>query len=333
MTLGSGKHFQLIFSLGLTLLLLAASVQGSTIYSWKDENGVWSYTDDPAQAPKGSRVSVMIDAPGSSGPSEALPSDSNAPQSSVSPDHVLTEGRFATQLAAELGLGEGLTQERAAARLSRAGIAPRYDRWLMNNALTPEVAERLRRLSVAAAERGRITLAPDQALLAFDSASALTGYTEPVAPDASEDRSDAPAPLPPPLITVAPPPPDYYDYYTWYPVPDPYWFGAVWVTGFFVLNWDHFHYRHPWGYYPRTVGPGHRFVGGGFPPNRVIREAGPPFRQPVRTVSSVSRQTLSRFRHFSVSRTSPGSPRVVASAGHRSFSGGHHGGAPSFHRR
>ena len=46
--------------------------------------------------------------------------------------------------------------------------------------MSPELTVRLRKLTVAAADRGWITLTPEQGLLAFDTASALVGLTIPV---------------------------------------------------------------------------------------------------------------------------------------------------------
>jgi hypothetical protein len=157
----------------------------------------------------------------------------------------VTQGEFAVQLAEELGLSDDADARAAADILSQVRIAPQLGQWNLDDPLTPELTYRLRRLTVAAAEAGWITVTPEQGLLAFDAAAALLGVTVPPDADtwdqASRDFTVADSP---PLVYAGAPPPDLYPYYLWTPLEGGFWRHNVLVTGVFVLDTDRFFHHH-----------------------------------------------------------------------------------------
>lgn len=180
------------------LLLLVPMMAGrahAVVYVWKDANGVTNFTDHPAKIPTGVKVEVRTYY------------DQPSPMAEVPAPDVVTQGEFVRQLAAELGLGEGLTSLAAARLLSRVGIAPRLGAWDLDKPLEEGLLGRLRTLTVAAAHGGRLPLLPQEALFAFDSAAALVGIAlrDVAAGDVPEvTRRFVEEPVPP--VYVAPPP-------------------------------------------------------------------------------------------------------------------------------
>lgn len=181
-----------------SLLLLLAIMVGPThaaIYVWKDANGVTNFTDNPGTIPGGVKVEVR-----SYGAPEPVTEASRPPE-------VVTQGEFAVRLATELGLGEGLTPVQAADLLSRMRIAPRLGNWELDAPLRQGLLSRLRKLTVAAAIAGRIPIEPEEALFAFDSATALVGISLPeVATEDAPELSRRVAEEPPLPVYVAPAP-------------------------------------------------------------------------------------------------------------------------------
>lgn len=243
-----------IIALLATLGSLVSSPAGSTIYTWQDQNGVVSFTDDPKSAPSDAKVKVWSNdsAPqgaSSNNSSEIIPDATDKPipeQMQATAPSPVTQGEFAVQLVTELGLGKQLGPEEAADLLTRIRIAPPLGRWEFNEPMTPELTVRLRTLTVAATQMGWLTLTPDQALLSFDTTAALLGVVIPAnSSPATAELSYPNVEIPPPLVYVTQPPPVVVSYYAWVPVVDGFWLGNTWFGGFFVLTSFHRHeFRH-----------------------------------------------------------------------------------------
>ncbi|MCM2357931.1 MAG: hypothetical protein NDI77_07260 [Geobacteraceae bacterium] len=161
---------------------------------------------------------------------------------------MVSEGTFAVQLAAALGLAETDDEVEAESRLGEAGIAPRNG-WIADYPVTPDIIAELQLAVEDAAVSGRIALERDEALGRFDDVAAGLGLT--VKPhSAGQTYEGAPPscanyPNPAvirstytaegaPVVTYYCPPPDYYNSYAW--VPSPFWWGAFWFPGFFILH-------------------------------------------------------------------------------------------------
>lgn len=158
------KPFLILASL-LLLLPVMVSPAHSAIYIWTDATGVTNVTNDPKRVPSGVSVEIRsYDAP--------------TPVTETLQRDVVTQGQFAVQLATELGLGEDLSPQAAADRLSDAHIAPRLSDWKLDAAMTHALLDRFRKLTVAAATVGRIPIGPEEARFAFDSATALAGILQ-----------------------------------------------------------------------------------------------------------------------------------------------------------
>jgi hypothetical protein len=188
------RPFIAILSL-LALLVVLAAPAHSAVYIWKDAKGVTNFTDDRAKVPDGVRFEVRTYG-GSSAAAE--PPGQRA----------VTQGEFARQLAAELGLGPNLTEERAADALSRVRIGPPLGEWELDAPLTRALLNRLRKLTVGAAQAGTISLAPEEALFAFDSATSLVGVSirQATGPRASAPAQPGAAPAPVTVYMVPPAP-------------------------------------------------------------------------------------------------------------------------------
>lgn len=167
----------LILALFLALLLVVAGTAQSTIYMWTDATGVRNVTDEPGSIPSGVRVQAI-----EANLDEVRTSAAEVPTPVIEPleplpGDVVTQAEFAVQLAAELGLGAGLSPETAANRLSDVRIAPRLADWELDAPVTPALLDRFRKLTVGAAAAGRIPMGPEEARFAFDSATALAGVS------------------------------------------------------------------------------------------------------------------------------------------------------------
>jgi hypothetical protein len=218
-------------------ILISYARSTASVYSWQDADGVVTFTDDLSKAPSDARIKILsADTRPESGSTE--PAATPAPKQ---PSRVPTEGDFVVRLVEELGLSDNPTAEEAADILTEIRVAPQLGRWELDRPMAEELTVRLRKLTVAAAESGRITLTPDEVLLAFDTTAALLGLTIPVTIE-PEDASQGPLPLAetPPLVYVAPPPAVIYPYYTWFPVTGGFWWNGSLCSGFFVLNVNSF---------------------------------------------------------------------------------------------
>ncbi|MDH3669749.1 MAG: DUF4124 domain-containing protein [Gammaproteobacteria bacterium] len=168
-------------ALFFALFAIAASPAYSTIYVWKDANGVSNATDDPRRIPSGARVQTLsydVVAPATK---ETLASVNESetwiPTTDAKTSDHVAQGEFAVLLAAELGLGDGLRPQEAAEVLSDVLIAPRLGNWDLSAPMTQGLLDRLGNLTLAAARAGRIPIGLDEARFAFDSATALAGIS------------------------------------------------------------------------------------------------------------------------------------------------------------
>lgn len=238
------------------LFLRMADPAHSVIYSWRDTTGVVNFSNDPGRVPRDAQV-VVGSTPSSSQRQtvSALPVTESTREPVVDQSSsIATEGEFVVQLAAELGLGSNLALNQAARLLTDLRIAPPLGEWQLDIAMTPELTIRLRALTVAAADMGWITITPEQALLAFDTTSALLAVPIPIAP--SEEVAEPAYPIVevPPLVYVYPPPPAVYTYYTWVPVTGGFWWHDIRFHGFFALDHDlHRFNGHPFTFEPHMI--------------------------------------------------------------------------------
>lgn len=237
----------------LSLLLIAAlsSPAPAELYSWRDAEGVLHATDRRDKVPEGVTPEVWPDLPPSP-PAEAPqvlppqpkaeppPSQEFLPAAEVEAAEV-TQGAFAVQLVRELGLEEDADPEEAADLLTRMRVTPRLGRWELSAPITPALVSRLRTLTVSAAQRGAVRIAPEEALLAFDTTAALLNVSIPAASEA--DLSDRPASSiyldAPPLVLISPPPPQIVSFYVWVPVEEGFFWSGSRRHGFYVLHEVH----------------------------------------------------------------------------------------------
>ena len=166
----------------VALLSMMVSPAYATIYVWKDANGVNNATDDPRNIPNGVRVQTLSYDAVTPSNKETLASVNESetwvPTAEAKTSGHVSQGEFAVLLAAELGLGDGLSPQAAAEVLSAdALIAPRLGKWDLNAPMTQGLLDRLGNLTLAAAKAGRIPIGLDEARFAFDSATALAGIS------------------------------------------------------------------------------------------------------------------------------------------------------------
>ena len=165
----------------LALLTMTVGPAYSTIYVWKDANGVNNATDDPRRIPSGVQVQTLSYDAVTPAKKETLASVNETetwiPTTEAKTSDHVSLGEFAALLTAELGLGDGLSPQAAADVLSGALIAPRLGKWDLNAPMTQGLLDRLGNLTLAAARAGRIPIGLDEARFAFDSATALAGIS------------------------------------------------------------------------------------------------------------------------------------------------------------
>ena len=176
------------------------------------------------------------------------PANAQTDQTSISPplsQPLVREGDFAMKLADSLKLGASTNESEAESALSAVGIAPRNG-WIADYPITPDIVGELQTAVSEAAKAGRLAMAEEAALSAFQ--DAITEYNLDVQMDASGrdvgdtsgvEYSDSTfmndyySSEGPPVVTYYAPPPDYAYLYTW--VPYPFWWWNYWFPGFFVL--------------------------------------------------------------------------------------------------
>ena len=146
--------------------------------------------------------------------------------------------------------------------LSGVRIAPRLGNWELNEVMTPELTTRLRTLTVSAAQRGWLTVTPEQALLAFDTAAALLGINIPILTGKSAPAAPLLSVQVPPLIYLSPPPAPVYSFYSWVPITGGFFWRGVNIHGFFALHGlhlkGHFFNDHHFVFAPHIIE--HHFV-------------------------------------------------------------------------
>ena len=211
----------------------------SEIYIWKDSDGVTTFSDNPKIVPDSAKVELWSERPSMEAISDTDLAEVGSEDSLEELQRNVTQGEFAIQLARELGLGENLGPEEAAQILSDIHIAPILGNWELNESLTPDLTSRLRTLTVTAAQMQWITVKPEQALMAFDTASALLGVDIPLVTDKQAPESSQPLVDVPPLVYISSPPPLIFSYYTWVPVSSGFlWHGTI-IHGIFALQGLH----------------------------------------------------------------------------------------------
>lgn len=174
------KPFASLASL-LVFLTMTAGPVYATIYVWKDADGVNNATDDPQRIPGGVRVQTLAYDAVTPAKKQTLAlfdeSETWIPTTEAKTSDHISQGEFAVLLAAELGLGDGLSLQEAADILTDALIAPRFGNWDLNAPMTQELLDRLGNLTLAAVRTGRIPIRLDEARFAFDNAAALAGIS------------------------------------------------------------------------------------------------------------------------------------------------------------
>ncbi|MDA2935420.1 DUF4124 domain-containing protein [Acidobacteria bacterium AH-259-D05] len=235
----------------------------TVLYIWRDENGVTTFSNVPTWALGDTPVQVESVRLPTQRASEKGLSETTPGSSSERPMRLVTQGEFAVQLVRELGLGENFTPQEAADILSSVRIAPRLGNWELNEIMTPELTTRLRTLTVSAAQMGWLTVTPEQALLAFDTAAALLGVDIPILTGKPAPAAPLPSVQVPPLIYLSPPPAPFYSSYTWVPIAGGFFWHGVSIHGFFTLHGLHLHGHffndHHFVFAPHIIQ--HHFVG------------------------------------------------------------------------
>jgi Domain of unknown function (DUF4124) len=215
---GSPRIMRGTLSVAATLICFTAALPSasadSSVYSWRDKNGTMTFSDNPTLAPKGTAVEVRsYITPAVSDEARAVP---------------IMQRVFAQRLATELGLGDNLTAEQAAATLAKVGIAPPLGRWHLHEPMTSSLIERLRTLTAGAAVAGRIALDPEQAVIAFDTTTALVGIKihGAAAPQTTPSQPVFAEPTPQPVY-FTPAAPVVYDRVIYVGGDDPFFTGTV----------------------------------------------------------------------------------------------------------
>src|SRR5262249_40436300 len=122
----------------LKMALSAAAYSETSVYSWQDEDGVTTFTDDLSRVPSGAKVKVLQTSERPrTGSTKTTPGE--LPRQPV---RIATEGEFAVQLVEELGLSEDPTEEEAADILTDIRIVPRLGQWELNQPMTEELTSR-----------------------------------------------------------------------------------------------------------------------------------------------------------------------------------------------
>jgi len=236
------QRIRLSFQISVLMVLLSIVVMEaalSEIYIWKDSEGITTFSDNPSIAPDPAKVDLWSERTSVGAVSERDLSGVDSEGTLEEPQGNVTQGEFAIQLARELGLGENLGPKEAAQILSDIRIAPILGNWELDKALTPDLTSRLRTLTVAAAQMQWITIKPEQALMAFDTTSALLGVDIPLVEDKEAPESSQPLVDIPPLVYISPPPPLISSYYSWIPFSSGFlWQGAI-IHGIFTLQRPH----------------------------------------------------------------------------------------------
>ena len=159
---------------------------------------------------------------------------------------LVREGVLAIKVVEALGLGSTSDEVEAESVAGSAGIAPRNG-WIADYPATPDIIGEVQGAIVYVADSGRISIARDDALKAYQQlvaelSLAVRSYTYGETCE-NQDCRNYPNPATisdyysvqgPPVVTYYTPPPDYYYLYGW--IPYPFWWSGFWFPGFFVLH-------------------------------------------------------------------------------------------------
>ncbi len=250
-----------IVSTILVFAFVSAHADSGVVYTWEDKNGVLAFSDDPTLAPEGVKAEIWSLVSSEQNisivrrtegllvpPSEIVSSkkaEKDSPQRSIP---VVSQGAFAVQLVRELGLAQNISYEEAAETLLEIRISPPLGDWALNRAMTPTLTTRLRTLSVSATQMGWLLITPEQALLAFDTAAALTGLPIPHIIETENGDDSNPLISIPPLVYISPPPPQMISSYRWVPVLSGFSFYGTTVHGYYALHRPGLNAHHFKGY-------------------------------------------------------------------------------------
>ena len=250
-------RFSVMTVLAISLVVFIAGHANSDVYTWKDKSGALVFSDDPTLAPESVKAEIWSVASskqkvtivrqteeGLKSPSEIAPSYEEDEHQVETPIREVSQGAFVVQLTRELGLGQNLSPEAAAKTLSDIRISPPLGEWALNNAMTPTLTTRLRALTVSAPQMGWISITPEQALLAFDTAAALKGLTIPLTLETENRDASETVISVPPLVYISPPPLLIASSYAWIPVLNGFSFYGVTVHGYYALHGAHLNAHH-----------------------------------------------------------------------------------------
>ncbi|MBI3595100.1 MAG: hypothetical protein HY200_09090 [Nitrospirae bacterium] len=188
----------------LSVILTSIPAHSTRLYSWKDDQGMLTLSDDPTFAPKGVHVEIASDYPDLHVANEIDLTVTEA----MTPDHTsqkVSQGEFALQLVKELGFGQISAEKKAGTLLNTFRISPPLGQWKLNQVMTLELTVRLRKLTEAAATAKRIPLTSEEVLIAFDTAAALLNLNVPGGSPREKILSPSvPVPLESPTVPAEP---------------------------------------------------------------------------------------------------------------------------------
>jgi hypothetical protein len=164
---------------------------------------------------------------------------------------LVREGDFAVKLVDGLKMGTAKDEAEAESMLASVGVAPKNG-WIADYPTTPDIIGELESATAEAADSGRLQMARDEAVKAFQKVAFDAGL--PITLDTSGTSgqyAEAPPPTSPqytdpevvndyyysegpPVVTYYPPPWDYAYMYAW--VPSPFFFSSFFFPGFFILH-------------------------------------------------------------------------------------------------
>src|SRR6266436_6411953 len=126
--MSSGTSLIMLSALFLTFMSSPASSE-TTIYSWQEESGALSFSDNPTNAPSDAEMNVLAQGAETQAFPETVSSQVVAPQPPGPAPMIVTQGEFAVRLVEELGLAEDPIEEEAADLLTSARISPKLGQW------------------------------------------------------------------------------------------------------------------------------------------------------------------------------------------------------------
>jgi len=251
------KFIVLLFS------FIFASSASAAIYKWVDKEGVVNFTDDESKVPSAYRNKVEefnITKTGVPIPSRTAPvkmAANTQPGGAGKQDPpiaqtLVREGDFAVKLAEVLKVGQAKSEAEAENMLASVGIAPKNG-WIADYPITPDIIGELQNAIGSAVDSGNLGMKKEEAVKTFQDLAAGQGLPvqvderqNPVGPPQDYGESEAVDNYyyteGPPVVTYYPPPWDYNYLYGW--VPYPFWYGAFWFPGFFILSDFHVHHGH-----------------------------------------------------------------------------------------